>query len=121
MRQVRFYVGAGETGDGRPIAMSESLDCEAQALGYLATMFGGATAFRGQGAWDGSALSGITREQSSVFEVLTTDNLATFIRPAAEYLRNLYSQREVLVTEVEVDSYSVKAANVLRLPRGGSK
>jgi hypothetical protein len=56
-----------------------------------------------------------------VFEVLTTDNLATFIRPAAEYLRNLYSQREVLVTEVEVDSYSVKAANVLRLPRGGSK
>lgn len=100
MRRAEFYVG-DDYGVFGALSHAQSLEREHRAAEALGTVFGGCTVFRALGAWNG------TTEHTRVFVVVTAADDAT-LNGAAEQLRAIYEQQEVLWAAVACVSGSAQ-------------
>lgn len=99
MKQNTFYLGIGFDGAGRPILPIDVGTKRKSAVDFLTTEFGGVTIMDTVGSWrDGDT---VVKEPGLAF-VVVADIPEQDAQDAGEFLRKLFNQKSVVVTQQDV-------------------
>ena len=96
-----FYVGLGTSVHSKRIL---------EALNYLADLHGGSSYTLLRGAWKNPE-GRLENEPSARFDIIQTSETSVDAEGIAQWLAELFEQREVLVTEQLLKSYSIVNPN----------